>query len=334
MKQSTNQPFSTPILFLVFNRPDFTQQIFDHIRNMRPTKLFIAADGPRPTHPTDVEKCIQVRKIVSYIDWPCEVKTLFQETNLGCGLAPATAINWFFTQIEEGIILEDDCLPNQSFFLFCEKLLKHYKNDSRIFHIGGTSYFHFIPQQNMCDFHFNTIPAIWGWATWRRAWQNYDFNMKTFPIFEQQQAINNIFTDPATRKNWLDQFTWCYDQLNKPTAPSFWDYQWTYTILVNHGLCIMPTYNLINNIGFREDATHTKTAIPFMCNIPVHEITITNLQPPDLPIPNIQLQEWQMKYIFAKPPEPSWLQKKHGKQRDFLKNVSKPHQTLSLNKRK
>jgi hypothetical protein len=294
--------FSTPILLIIFNRPDLTEQVFTQIRTMRPTKLFIAADGPR--NPADLQKCTQARNIISLIDWPCEVKTLFHDKNLGCGLAPAQAITWFFEHAEEGIILEDDCLPNKTFFLFCEKLLQHYHHDTRIFQISGTSYCHQLAQKPLESYAFTQIPTNWGWATWRRAWKHYDFMMNSFPSFTTTHAIQQIFSDTMIQEAWQNTFECTYNQArNNPTA---WDGQWTYTIFANHGLCIMPTQNLISNIGFREDATHTITADPWRENIPTEEINTESLIHPTFILPNRELEAKTIDLILDLPNKTMW----------------------------
>ena len=155
--------FSIPILFLVFNRPETTALVFQEIRKVRPQQLFVAADGPRPDRTGEAEKCAEVKKIVAAVDWPCEVKTLFRDNNLGCRVAVSSAINWFFENVEEGIILEDDCLPHPDFFRFCNELLDYYRNDERIMHIGGNN-FQFVNKYGKSSYYFSHYAHIWGWA--------------------------------------------------------------------------------------------------------------------------------------------------------------------------
>jgi hypothetical protein len=152
-------------LFLVFNRPDTTSQVFEAIRKARPPKLYVAADGPRLDREGELEKCAQVRAIATAIDWPCELHTLFRDLNQGCKIAVSTAITWFFEHEEQGIILEDDCLPSQSFFLFCQEMLNHYKNDTRVWHVAGV--YPFATDSRDCNAYcFSEYSPIWGWATW------------------------------------------------------------------------------------------------------------------------------------------------------------------------
>lgn len=171
---------NVPVLLLIFNRPDTTQRVFHEIRGASPLQLFISADGPRENKPGEFEKCQITRDIVRQVDWDCEVYTNFRDKNLGCKIAVSSAIDWFFENVEEGIILEDDCLPSFSFFRFCEELLEKYRDDERIMQIGGTN---LLSEWQRSDdsYYFSKYGAIWGWATWRRAWQYYDVNMKLWP---------------------------------------------------------------------------------------------------------------------------------------------------------
>ncbi len=166
----------SPVLFLVFNRPDSTRKVFDAIRSARPPKLYITADGPRPDRPAEAKLCSEVRAIASAVDWPCEVKTLFRESNLGCKAGVSSGITWFFSHEDEGIILEDDVLPVPTFFNFCDEMLERYRDDARVSMISGCNLIsnHFSPKQS---YFFSRYNLIWGWATWRRAWQHYDVAM-------------------------------------------------------------------------------------------------------------------------------------------------------------
>jgi len=238
----------TPILLIVFNRPDATQRVFDAIRLAQPKRLFVAADGPRPDRPGDPEKCVAARDIVKRVDWDCEVKTLFQDKNLGCGLGPVTAINWFFENVEEGIILEDDCLPHPDFFRFCEELLDYYRENERIMHISGDN-FQYGRKRGNASYYFSTYTHNWGWATWRRAWKCYDF--------------------------------YCTSEEHRKHA---WDAQWEISARNRGGLAILPNVNLVSNIGFGPDATHT-TALARYANLPTQSLSFPLVHPKRL-LPN------------------------------------------------
>ncbi|MDD3084041.1 MAG: nucleotide-diphospho-sugar transferase [Candidatus ainarchaeum sp.] len=240
-----------PILFLVFNRLDTTKQVFEEIKKARPKKLYVAADGPRNIE--EEKKTDAVRKhVLDNINWNCEVKTLFRKKNLGCGKAVSQAITWFFKNEEMGIILEDDCLPSQSFFPFCEELLKKYKNDEKVMQISG-----FNPvsknKYSDTDYLFSYSGSIWGWATWRRAWEKYDFDMKTFPKFKKLNKIENFYFNKKIIKSKLKNFELIY--LKKIDT---WDYQWSYSRLFNQGISIISSKNLIRNIGFGIESSNNK----------------------------------------------------------------------------
>lgn len=240
----------TPILFLIFNRPEPTQRVFEEIRKARPEKLFVAADGPRTNYSDDIDRCKEARMISLKIDWPCEVKTLFRDNNLGCKIAVSSAIDWFFENVEAGIILEDDCLPDPSFFPFCEELLGRYRDNESVmmvsgFNAGGSS-------SAGDSYLFSKYAAIWGWASWRRAWKHYDVSTKSWADAGVRDRIKMRIGD---KQVWRSK-QWTYDQLYAGTKDT-WDYQWEYAILLNSGLSVVPGVNLIENIGVGSQATHT-----------------------------------------------------------------------------
>jgi hypothetical protein len=234
----------TPILFIIFNRPDTSEQVFNQIRQIQPKQIFIAADGPRVDIPTDVAQCALTRKIISRVDWNCNVHTLVRDHNMGCGYGIADAITWFFKNVEEGIILEDDCVPNLTFFRFCEELLCFYRNEPRIMHISGNNFLYGKKRGN-ASYYFSKYTHNWGWATWRRAWVKYDHNI-----------------------------------VDEEYRHSIWDMQWRLTVENNNGLAILPNVNLVSNIGTgRKDATHTKGMSQYYSNLPT-EILSFPLQHP------------------------------------------------------
>ncbi len=257
----------TPVLFVIFNRPDTTQKVFNAIRQAKPKQLFVAADGPREGKEGEKEKCEQVREIIEQIDWDCEVKTLFRDKNLGCKIAVSSAIDWFFENVEEGIILEDDCLPSQSFFWFCQELLEYYRNDTRIMHISGDN-FQFGRKRGEGTYYFSKYAHVWGWATWKTAWKYFDVNMESFKKFKTENQIENIFKINQQKKYWMKILQRIYN--NKINT---WDYQWTYTCFANNGFCIMPNDNLVSNIGFDVQSTHTQGENSIFSKMKTEEIT-------------------------------------------------------------
>jgi len=242
--------YQTPILFLIFNRPDLTKQVFEKIRAVKPEYLYVSADGPRVHKSEDVYLCAQTRQIVQEgIDWPCKVKYLFRNENLGCGLAVSGAIDWFFSQVEEGIILEDDTLPDLSFFQFSETLLERYRHSPEVLHISGNN-FQFGRIRGNGAYYGSRFAHSWGWATWRRAWNKYDINMPDFPAIWDQSVLKcNL---PSEIANW-----WKHNLLlAKEGKCNTWDYQWHYCIMKHQGICLIPNLNLVENIGIGVDATH------------------------------------------------------------------------------
>lgn len=244
----------SPILFIIFNRPDLAATTFKIIRQYQPDKLYIAADGPRPSIPNDKFLCETTRDIVlKMIDWSCDVHTFFRSENVGCGRGPSEAISWMFESEEYGIILEDDCFPLPSFFLFCEQLLCKYKDEENILQINGHNPSAFQAEGNTYNFSF--YPKIWGWATWKRAWTLFDFNMDYWPVYRSSRAYLKDFPFLEAlmhRKIW-DKY---YKELKTENKPRAWDIQWSVAIFMNRGLCVVPQVNLVRNIGVGVNATN------------------------------------------------------------------------------
>ena len=242
-----------PVLFLLFNRPDTTELVFEAIRQAQPARLYVSADGPRPNHKAEAERCDQARRITTKVDWPCEVKTLFRDQNLGCKSAVSSAITWFFENEEEGIVLEDDCLPAPDFFPFCEELLTRYREDRRIMAICGSNY---APKaaKSKGSYYFSYFADVWGWATWRRAWSLYDQDLTRWAKFKRNGGSAPL----SGMARWRFQYWERYFDLTADGKIDTWDYQWIFTVIESGGLACYPRRNLISNLGFRPDATHTK----------------------------------------------------------------------------
>jgi hypothetical protein len=241
---------NTPVLLLVFNRPDQTRKVFKKIREAKPKKLFVAADGPRAAKDAESEKCELVREIATDVDWDCELYTLFRKENLGCGLAVSSAITWFFDNVDQGIILEDDTIPNNSFFVFCESMLHLYKDDNSIMHIGGNN-FQFGKIIDNGSYYFSKFAHVWGWATWKRAWEKYSFDIDSWSSEKKDSAFLTL-REEVQRDYWKSVF----ESIAEGIIDT-WDYQWQLSIWYYKGKCIIPNKNLIQNIGFGEGATHT-----------------------------------------------------------------------------
>lgn len=244
----------TAILFLVFNRPDTTQRVFEIIKKVKPPRLYIAADGPRLNKQDEAQKCDDVKKIVQNIDWECKVYKLFREKNLGCGLAVSQAISWFFENEDEGIILEDDIIPHMDFFAYCEELLDKYRDSNEIGIISGRNHL-FGKRMSDESYYFSSIPHIWGWATWRKVWQKYNYRVTQIDF----SGLSDIMRQKEFSRKTINYWHYVYLQIKNGRIDT-WDYQLTLMCFYYNLLSITPNTNLVQNIGFDEDATHTVIA--------------------------------------------------------------------------
>lgn len=238
-----------PILFIVFNRPETTARVFEKIRQARPSRLYVAADGPRAEYPTDKHKCEAVRKIATAVDWPCDVQILLRPENLGCMKGVSGGIDWFFAHEKSGIVLEDDIVPTPAFFSFCENMLEEYRDNSNIYAISGIN---IVPRKSGPKGHFQSrYFQAWGWAGWADRWNEMDI---TLPDFREKLSKAR----KQGKIKWWEAKRWRGFVASALRAGYTWDYQWMFFILTRGGGVIRPTANLIKNIGFGEDATHTK----------------------------------------------------------------------------
>jgi hypothetical protein len=267
---------STPIVFLIFNRPDTTKVVFEAIRKARPKKLLVVADGWRKDRPNDYSRCQKAREIVDTVDWDCEVLRNYSDVNLGCKIRVSSGLSWVFEQVEEAIILEDDCVPDLSFFQFCEELLERYRYDERVMAISGDN-FQFGDQRTAASYYFSRYPHCWGWATWRRAWQLYDVEMSLWPEIRDGGWMRDLFPDYFERQYWRRIFERTY--LNRIDS---WAFRWTFACWMSNGLAVLPQVNLVSNIGFAQVATHTKGSQNRFSNMPAHTIQFPLVHPKHL----------------------------------------------------
>lgn len=252
------------VLFLLFNRPDLAGRVFEEIRKAAPPRLYFSVDGPRAGRNDEVELVEQCRALTEKVDWDCEVFTLFRESNLGCGKAVSSGLEWFFESEESGIILEDDCLPSPTFFPYASELLDRFQEDDRVMHVGGSNHQRG-KKRTSSDYYFSRYEHVWGWASWRRAWQKYDFEMKSWRDRRDEAWLGTLFANPRTTGLfWADIF----DQVKLGRIDT-WDYQWRYTIWDHEGYSIIPEANLISNIGFDARATHTRDGASLDANRPL-----------------------------------------------------------------
>ncbi len=240
-----------PVAFIIFNRPQSTLCVFEEIRKVRPPSILLVADGPRAGHAGDADLCAEARAVVERVDWDCEVKKNYSDVNLGCRRRVSTGLNWVFNEVEEAIILEDDCLPHLTFFQFCEELLQKYRDDDRIGHIGGVN-FQFGRKRGPYSYYFSRYDHIWGWASWRRAWKGYDPNLELWPKAKEEKWLQGFLGDSSLVGYWTNIFEKVYRH-----RIDTWDYQWLFHCWTKNRLAIIPNTNLISNIGVDKDATHT-----------------------------------------------------------------------------
>jgi len=250
-KSTEIMPLNTPVVFCIFRRPETTRQVFERIAQAQPRQLFVIADGPR--NPEEALLCEQTRAIIQ-VDWPCEVRYNYAEQNMGLKARISSGLDWVFEQVEQAIILEDDCLPHATFFRFCEELLEHYKDDERVMHIGGNNFGYQRPPSCTDSYYFSRYTHIWGWATWRRAWAKYDVDMKDWRDAQKRRAV-------LLRSPWWMRSYWTniYDAVDNGRIHT-WDYQWLFASVLHDGLAVVPFENLVAHIGVGEGSTHFTTA--------------------------------------------------------------------------
>ena len=290
--------FHKAVLLIIFNRPSTTQKVFEAIRNEKPSRLYIAADAPRSGNQDDQRKCAQTRAFTEDIDWPCEVHRLYQENNLGCSLGPRTAFKWFFDYEEEGIILEDDCVPHSDFFKFAEEMLNHFRDNPNIISINGSNLgFELL---NGESYTFSRFMNMWGWATWRDRADSIDYDLKEWkqvkrPLWFLYSHLKQHLFD--TDINWYKYWQHKFDlTVNKPGV-TWWDWQWIFHQISNKQLSIVPAVNLVTNIGFDEDATHTREKNNPAANLPFQSIPFPIVHSSPI-IPNYEFEE-HMKWVWC-----------------------------------
>ncbi|MEA5497929.1 putative capsular polysaccharide synthesis family protein [Limnoraphis robusta Tam1] len=251
----------TPVVLIIFRRPDTTQKVFEVIRQVQPSKLFVIADGPRLDKPGEAEKCMAARKIIEQVDWNCEVLTNYSDINWGCKQRVSSGLDWVFSLVEEAIILEDDCVPDPTFFYFCQELLERYRNETRVIQITGENTHGY--QSPNSSYYFSQYSFYWGWATWRRAWKLYDGSLKLWPQLRDTKWLDDLLGNERAVQYWSKIFDLVYEGFNS------WGWAWSFTCFLHQGLCVGSNVNLISNIGFGVDAAHTNQEVDEIANIPL-----------------------------------------------------------------
>jgi hypothetical protein len=293
VRQVTTFDMRSPVLFLVFNRPDTTAQVFEAIRRAQPPRLYVAADGPRPVKAGEQERCDTVRRIATAVDWPCELVTLLREQNLGCKRAVSSAVSWFFEHEAEGIVLEDDCVPDPTFFAYCDELLERYRDDPRVMCISGDNFISsaWTPRES---YYFSRYVHIWGWATWRRAWAFYDVDMKEWRDADNAGVVKRRLPgESRAAAHWREIF-----DLVSSGQIDTWDYQWTFACWRHGGLSCMPATNLISNIGFGEGATHTVSPESKLANLAAIPLGMPFRHPAEVEA-QLDADRWTSEHVFG-----------------------------------
>jgi hypothetical protein len=256
-------PMRTPVALIVFNRPELTERVFAAIAAAKPPVLLVVADGPRAGRDDEAERVARVRAIVTKVDWDCDVRTNFAESNLGCRRRLSSGLDWVFEQVPECIVLEDDCLPDASFFRFCEEMLERFRDDRRVFQVNGTNYRPHAPP-SADSYYFSAQSHVWGWASWADRWRNhYDVAVRAWPRIRDEGSLADVVGGPREAHYWRP----ILERLHRGEIDT-WDYQWAFACMLNGALIVTPTVNLISNIGFGGDATHTSAEDHPLADLP------------------------------------------------------------------
>lgn len=258
-------PFTTPIVLIIFKRPHTTKQVFEVIRQLQPRQLFVIADGPRVEHLEEVEKCAATRAIIEQVDWNCQVFKNYSDINLGCKKRVSSGLDWVFERVEEAIILEDDCVPDLTFFYFCQELLERYQDETQVMQILGENTHGY--QSQKYSYYLSCYTFYCGWATWRRAWKLYDGSLKVWPKLRETKWLDNLLGNERAVQYWSKIFDLVYEGFNS------WGWAWSFTCFLHQGLCVGSNVNLISNIGFGVDAAHTTNEFDEIANLPLEVVS-------------------------------------------------------------
>ncbi len=283
---------STPVVLILFRRPELTRKVLESISKVQPRHLYVIADGPREDLPNERARCDETRAIIEEIDWDCEIFKNYSDKNLGCQQRIYSGLNWVFEHVESAIILEDDCLPHPSFFPFCEELLQTYKDDERIAAISGNN-FQFGRKRTENSYYFSRYPHCWGWATWRRAWSHCDVAMDSWPSVRQKKYLSSVFSNSSSIRYWTFKFQNTYEK-----KIDSWFFPWTLSCWLQNGLAILPSRNLVTNIGCGVDGTHHLSRKTPLANIPTSPMEFP-LKHPSFMVRNSQADAFTQSYQFG-----------------------------------
>jgi hypothetical protein len=268
---------TTPVAFIVFNRPDTTERVFAAIAAAKPPKLLVIGDGARTGRPAEAEAVAAARSVIDRVDWDCEVLTNLSPVNLGCKQRVSSGLTWVFEQVPEAIVLEDDCLPDPSFFRFCQELLERYRNDTRVGMISGAN-FQFGKGRVDASYYFSKYSMIWGWASWRDRWLgSYDVTLSEWPRARDGERLTAAMGGAYESAYWRKIFA----RMHRAEIDT-WDYQWFFANFLAGRLSAVPAANLICNIGYGQNATHTTNAESLLANMPVVPMSFPLQHPVDV----------------------------------------------------
>ena len=286
----SSNPITTPVVLIVYNRPQHTQRVLEAIERSKPSKLYLIGDGPRSGDVSDEKNVAETRKICESVSWECEVFSNFADSNLGCSSRVVSGLNWVFEQEEEVIILEDDCLPHFSFFDYCQNLLNHFRNDTRIFAIRGTEYPAPVPWTKY-SYYFSKHFIPWGWATWRQAWELHDSEMSQWAHFESAGGVESVLDDVAGEAEFLSQVM---RNQSRGHVEVHWDWGFQSTVWAQNGLIVAPRKNLISNIGFGSEASHLQDGGDVRAGLRTTDIG--NISHPPCVVRNKQADIYRFRY--------------------------------------
>lgn len=281
----------TPVCLIIFKRMEQTEKVFEAIRQVKPPKLLVIADGPRVERPGEAEQCAATRAIIDRVDWDCEVLKNYSDLNLGCDPRIVSGLNWVFEQVEEAIILEDDCVPHPTFFTYCEELLDRYRHDKRIMNISGQNV-QFGRSRTDDSYYFSRYTLCWGWATWRRAWNYFDVDIKLWPEIRDKNYLKTILIDPYAVKVWTKGL-----QLHYDGHLTGWDFKWMFSCWIQNAFSIIPDVNLVTNIGHDPEATHTNDEKSPYNSMTVEAMSFP-LKHPSYIVRNLEADEFTQRTLF------------------------------------
>lgn len=306
----TMAPLETSVALFIFNRPETTQRVFEAIARARPAQLLIVADGARADRPGEGERCARARAIAERVDWSCAVRTHYAATNLGCRRRIASGLDWVFSQVDEAIILEDDCLPDATFFPFCAQLLARYRDDARVHMIRGTN---LLGGRRLAQssYYFSNFYNIWGWATWARAWRGYDVEMRQWPEMRETGFLARVLPRPEMAR----LVGYLFDETHAGRVDT-WDYQWAMLGWQHGRVAAVPATNLITNIGHGADATHTRDAASHLAEVSIEPLTWPLVHPRGVEVlAAADRREWSMVYPGRAGRAPLWQRVRRRLQR-------------------